>query len=444
MNLRTPNTIASLIPFSGRGEAARGTLHVARYTMTAATLWVAVWSAGCASTPPAPEVSENIVLVSDNGSALFYRAKDTYAAIRQQDLTGDAFVAEMDKALRLLDAAIVNDPGNPLFHSKRADLWLELGEFDNASAGYAQARAITEDWVPSWIGDADIALVQGRLADAGNLLTSAWSAVRAAEGTAPKPTDPYAELYALIGLNIQTPPEVADPDDPTLNEMTRKQLQLHWLQESESWTIENPALTTEVDGQIGKLRVDQAGLFRRLRAAIEYRRARLAWIQSNQASSLNQGVTASAQQKLDQALTWDPNYFPAKLMRAELFAVDGRYKDAERILRPYLDSPDPKLAGNGQLLHAMANVYAEWFVLEPSAELADEADGFFTKLHTLNPKHGPGYLDRARFYLATGEHFDRPDTLQAGLACLDQADALSGEPWPESKALREQLTAALP
>lgn len=457
----------STISFSGCGEAARvtppkthGMLRVARYTFAAA-LFVAfaISGGGCKSTASEPRVSKNIRLVSENGSQLFYQAKDIYAAVRQQDLQGDAYTAEMDKVLRLLDAAVVNDPANPLFRSKRADIWLELGQFDLAQKGYDNARKITEDWVPSWLGDADVALIEGDYELTNSLLNSAWSAVRGAEDSLPKPTDPYATLFALVGLNIYVQPNPQSPDDPTLSAIDRQRLLTHWLQESESWTIENPGLTVDQPGQVGSgggKTVDTAGLFRRFRASILYRRARLT--QANPpppkveepADDDRKGKKKKVEPEpitvegwLDQALTWDPNYFPAKLMRAELFVQQGRVRDAERILRPYLDSPDPKLSNNGRLLHAMANIYAAWFKLAPSPELADEADRFFVKLHNLSPRHTSGYLDRARFYLATGMHFDRPDTLRTGLQCVDSAEAILGGPTPATQAVRAQLQSAL-
>ncbi|MEM7624457.1 MAG: tetratricopeptide repeat protein [Planctomycetota bacterium] len=422
---------------------------------------------GCESTASKPRVSENIRLVSENGSALYFQAKDTYAGVRQRDLQGDTFTTEMDKVLRLLDAAVVNDPGNPLFRSKRADVWLELGQFDLAQKGYDNARLITEDWVPSWVGTADIALINGDYELTDAMLTSAWSAVRGAEDSLPKFEDPFAQLFAIVGLNIFIQPSVQHPDDPTLSAVDRQRLLTHWLQESESWTIENPDLKTAVPGGVGQVgggrnqTVNTAGLFRRLRAGILYRRARLT--QANPPPPVTEpaeDATATSKSKkkkakepppppptpqdwLDQALTWDPNYFPAKLMRAELYVEAGRVRDAERILRPYLNSSDPKLAHNGRLLLAMANIYAVWFDQAPSPELADDADTFFVKLHELNPRHTQGYLDRARFYLATGTHFERPDTLRAGLACLNTAEGLLGGPNAETANLRQLLQDAL-
>lgn len=427
---------------------------------------VAGANVGCESTASQPRVSENIRLVSENGSGLYFQAKDTYAGIRQQDLQGDAFTVEMDKVLRLLDAAVVNDPGNPLFRSKRADIWLELGQFDLAQKGYNNARSITEDWVPSWIGAADIALIEGNYELTDQLLEGAWFAVRGAEDSLPKFEDPYAILFALVGLNVLIQPSAQHPDDPTLSAIDRQRLLTHWLQDSESWTIENPDLKVDVPGSVGQVggsssqTVDTAGLFRRLRASILYRRARLAQanppvaeVAPESTETKNTGKSKSAkdappppptpQEWLDQALTWDPNYFPAKLMRAELFVEAGRVRDAERILRPYLNSQDPKLANNGRLLLAMANIYAAWFEQSPSSEIADEADAFFVKLHELNPQHTRGYLDRARLYLAAGTEFGRPDTLRAGLACVDTAEQILGGPNEETTALRQSIQAAL-
>ena len=316
---------------------------------------------GCESTAGKARVSENIRLVSENGSGLYFQAKDVYAGIRQRDLQGDEFTTEMDKVLRLLDAAVVNDPGNPLFRSKRADVWLELGQFDLAQKGYDNARLITEDWVPSWIGTADIALINGDYALTDAMLTSAWSAVRGAEDSLPKTEDPFAQLFAIIGLNVYLQPNAQHPDDPTLSAVDRQRLLTNWLQESESWTIENPDLkvptpdgfdpgggfNSSISGG-GNRTVDTAGLFRRLRASILYRRARLtqanppppAEVQPEASEAPRSGKRdkkpkqpppppPTPQQWLDQALTWDPNYFPAKLMRAELFLEAGQVRDAE-------------------------------------------------------------------------------------------------------------------
>lgn len=382
---------------------------------------------GCKTTPT--EKPSNLTLVSRNGTSLYQKAQSRYAKARAMDLQGPELEKEMSAVLADLDAAIVNDPGCPLFYSKTGDVLAELGQYGKAFEYYEQARKLHEDWAPAWIGLAAVSIESGRVENAAGYLDGAKLAL----GTLTGRVDPDRKeptLLELLGLNVRVDPG-PNPDDPSLDKQAGRQLMLGWLAATEAWTIENPSL---VQSAGGRMTLSQASVDRRVRARIEYLRAMIK-------KSSDEGVQAVAKQ-LDYALQWDPDFFPAKLELALTYHGNGQHREAERLIRPFMDSGDPKLVNNARLLFVMAQVYAAWFAQQPDVDKAELADGYFSRLHSLNPNHASGYIARAEFYLASGKHFKRPDTLKAGIRCLDEAKRVLGEEGKPAADLRAKLEAA--
>jgi len=374
---------------------------------------------GCTSTgdaPAVPRICKNITLVSRNGGDFYTRARTQYAEIRAADLRGPALDAQMTQVLRQLDGAITNDPRAMLFHSKLADMYAESGQADKAQSHYETARKLCDDWVPAWIGLAHLATQNGAHDDARSYLNSAKVALERVQGTAaPKQKEP--DFFAILGINIPPDPTPGkSPDDPTLGDDAALRQIVNHLQESEAWTIENPALLEK--GLSGASVVQSAGLFRRLRARIEYENALIRLSEK--------APPAEMLKALDYSLQWDPDFFPAKIETAVQLRAGGNYQEAERILRPYVDSSDAKLSNNGRLLFEMASIYTDWFKQSKDAEISDLAEKYFARLYQVNPQHAEGFLKRAEHYLNAGTHFKRADMFTTGIACLDEAKKLNG------------------
>jgi len=226
---------------------------------------------GCTSTPKTKATHcVGVILVSQNGIGLLERAKQQYANLRVRDLHGDALTAEMNNVLKLLDGAIANDPRCVLFHSQLAQMYLESGQINRAYVGYDKSRDLCQDWVPAWIGLADVAARKGEYKAARSHLRSAQSALDKAQGnTKKKKREP--DFFEIIGLNIPRTQEAGkDPNDPSLSEDESLQLLIVWMQESESWTIENPGLLAK---KSNRTFIQHGRMFRRIRARIEYHRA---------------------------------------------------------------------------------------------------------------------------------------------------------------------------
>src|SRR5437660_12046103 len=69
-------------------------------------------AAGCGGSKP-PEKFQGINRVSQNGSALYFQARDAYAEVRAKDPHGPPLQQAMDRVVILLDGAVTNDPKCP-------------------------------------------------------------------------------------------------------------------------------------------------------------------------------------------------------------------------------------------------------------------------------------------------------------------------------------------
>lgn len=392
--------------------------------------------AGCTTAPKTSQSRRvGVSLVSRNGVSLFQQAKQRYVKVRARDLQGDELTQEMSNVLKLIDGAMANDPRCVLFHAKQAQMYLESGQINRAYSGYDKSRGLSQDWVPAWIGMADVTARKGEYRAARSHLASAQKALDKIQGNTKKEKRP-PDFFEIIGLNIprkaEVGPDAKDPNDPSLSEDDALRLQVVWLQESESWTIENPGLLSQGGG---RTTVQDGNLFRRLRARIEYHHALIDRAEGKQHDEIVK--------RLDYSLQWDPNFFPSKIELAVMMRQQGQYQAAERLIKPYVDSPEPVLANNGRLLMEMASLYTDWFKKTKEASLADQADIYFDRLHKLNKSHAAGYIKRAELYLAAGSALNRADTLRTGIACLDAAKQSLGKETTEIVSLRTSLNAAL-
>ena len=402
-----------------RNGGVRTLSNVANLLGVAALVFSAVGLGGCKTDPP--PARSNLTLVSQNGTELYRKARQHHAYIRVRDLQGKSLGTEMAKVLRWLDGAITNDPKCPLFHSKLAEMQVTTGQLDRAAKHFETSRQLHQDWVPAWTGLAEIALRKGQFDSAYSYLDSAAKAMEALKrgGSQPGATpgaNPGGDMMAVMGLNVPGGSGNAS-DDPRLSLADANRMLINWLQESEAWTIENPNLL--ISSGAGGMAVPQGRLFRRVRARIDYQRAMV-----DLARGAKAGDVIAA---MDKILAWDPDFFSAKVEKAVQLRKLKRYREAERLLRPYMDSKDPTLANNGRLLLEMASIYTDWYAQTHDTETADLADGFFDKLHKLNPDHATGYIKRAELYLDAGSTLKRADTLDTALSCLKKARAALGQ-----------------
>ena len=389
----------------------------------------------CAGCTPRPERFVGIVRVSKNGSDQYFNARNGYFVVRALDLQGPPLRSAMDKVMSSLDGALVNDDRNPLFRSKHGEMYLELGpdSYTTAEDDLNTALKLTEDWVPAWVALADLEARRGRLARARSYLDSAdKSIIVLQDDTSKHPVPPFR----ILGLDIFGEEKKKDPNDPTLDESERRQLMLTWLQESEQWAIESPALLTKTAS--GGTTVNMPNLFRRLHARVEYERIVVKLHEPD-------GATA-VMPMFDKVFEWDPDFFPARIEKAAQLRRLGSWREAERMLRPYVDSNDPKLSNNARLIYEMACVYTDWYINgpdDPNAKaISKSADQWFTKLFQINQKHVAGWLKRAELYAVAGQREANLKTLQDADQWLANAREILGKDTPETQMTYQKIADA--
>jgi hypothetical protein len=278
--------------------------------------------------------------------------------------------------------------------------------------------------VAGWILLAELESRRGHPDIAGKYIASAEQANESLK----KASDNKPILFSVLGLTIDLmEAENKRPDDPALEESQRQALLLTWLQENEQWSIDSPGLLMAAKGVTGLKTVNSTNLYRRLHARIEYEKI---------VAMLHAGAPPQAVlPKFDVVFDWDPDYFPARIEKAEQLRRAGLPHDAERLLRPYIDSSNPKVAGNGRLLYEMGAIYTDWYAASPNDAKAEElsklAEGCFTKLLAVNERHGLAWAKRAELYAIAGRRSGRADTLADAQKWLNNARELLKVELPE-------------
>jgi tetratricopeptide (TPR) repeat protein len=391
-----------------------------------------VLALGCT---PRPERFQGIVRVSKNGSDQYYNARNGYLVIRALDMQGPPLKAAMDKVMSSLDGALVNDDRNPLFRSKHGEMFLELGpdSYTTAEDDLNTALKLSEDWVPAWIALADLEARRGRLDRARKMLDGADQSITNLQIDAQKhPVPPFR----ILGLAIFGEDNKKDPNDPTLQESERRQLLLTWLQESEQWTIESPALLGKTAS--GGTTVNTGNLFRRLHARVEFERIVIKLHEPD-------GLTA-VMPMFDKVFEWDPDLFPARIEKAAQLRRLGAWREAERMLRPYVDSADPKLANNARLVFEMASVYTDWYINSPddpnARAISKSAEQWFVKLFQINRQHVSGWLKRAELYAVAGQREANARTLADADTWLANAREVLKKDTPETQRVAQKIADA--
>jgi hypothetical protein len=78
---------------------------------------------------------------------------------------------------------------------------------------------------------------------------------------------------------------------------------------------------------------------------------------------------------------------------------------------------------------------------EQVSKLAEQS---FTRLHKINPEHGPAWIERAQLYAAAGSNAGKPATLRDARQWLDNAAKVMQlkADTPEMKKIRQQIEQA--
>ncbi len=373
----------------------------------------------------------------------YARARGAYLAALGQPLHGPEYRQMMDEAARHLRAAIDASAGSdeafvcPLFRTRYGLLLLELDAPGSGPGASSRAydlleKAVTEptgapEWVEGWIGLAVWAL------HAAEHDSSKYSDAEGYLRRAEQELEDFAEhargtQVTMLPVGWAQPAPRRAPDDPTRETDERIALLCAWTATHELWL--DPLVGPQPGGTAAP-GVVAAGpaigsdrLTRRLRARIEYVRAR---IQDRRGEPARYVIA-----RLDEALRWDEDFFPARIEMARQHLRLRHYNKAEAMLRPYLIDPRTQapFRNSRRLWRIAATLYARLDADQPTEEHAISAERALRRLIQLDPQSATGWLEIAEYYVVAAERrpHETPQRRRAMLAgarqCLAEARGL--------------------
>lgn len=382
---------------------------VAAAVLTASVLAVG----GCAGSTAPDRNTGGITAPSQAGTQTYLRACQTYQTLQMTGVCGDVWTHRLtDEVLRPLDAAIANEPTNPLFNGKRGQMTLALGSGNEGLAEryFRASLNQNQDWVPGWLGLAEVERRRGNFAGAEQYLNSADAALaslRAAHDKLKNPDKPVT----IYGITIWSPPTDA-PGDPGPTRAERIGRMVAYAFADDAWYIESGDLfATWGDRQRD---VDPRQVFRRLQARINFARIQVGIDRKDSIDKLLAAFDAAV-------FRYDPDYVPAKLEKARLLVAQREYKGAESLLRPLVDATNPAFAMNPDILLRTGSVYLAWFEdpigldADRRQQVIELADGALARtIQHVNRAHGPTRLAWANTKLSYAEVYGDLVSLDRG------------------------------
>ncbi len=373
----------------------------------------AIVAGGCRSAPGRWTV---VLPVSRSGTNLYLQAKHFWAQVKAEDPRGQQLANGMQEVIVRLRSAVDHDPSCALFHSKIGDIWLSLGpEYrDRAKAAYDQAHALCEQWVPAWLGWAELAYEREDVSAMRQALEGAVWAMRAIQNQVKRA--PNENVFTVLGLM----PAKFGPTQEQMTPEQERQTLIAWVNDSEQWALDNLALLDDpVHAQPGRVTADQ--VFARLRARIALYDAKIA--------ALQKAPLARVVQALDKSLAEDTNFLQARLAMAAAMHRQKKYQAAVAILQPYVTSDNPMLARNRVLLGKLAAVYGDWYLDAGDRQLLLLAERYYEQLQKRHPNDVPSLIGRADLLIHTalGKPEQREKIFATVRRYLDRAQVHGGD-----------------
>ncbi len=347
----------------------------------------------------------------------YAKARALYLAALAEPLHGPAYRRQMDEAAEHLRAAIDASAGSddafvcPLFRTRYGLLLLELDAPGVRPGAQSRAYDLLEkavskptgapEWVEGWIGLAVWALHAAR--DDSSKFNDAEGYLRRAE----KALEKFEEHARDVQVSIlpggwARPAPRRDPDDPTREASERLALLCAWTAAHELWLDpfvgpQPAAAAAQLPGAAVGPTIGGARLARRLRARIEYLRA---VIQDRRGEPAGYVI-----RRLDEALRWDEDFFPARIEMARQQLRLRNYTRAEAMLRPYLidAQTQPAFRNSRRLWRIAATLYARLDSEQPTEEHARSAERAFLQLLSLDPENATSWLEFAEYDIVAAE-----------------------------------------
>lgn len=282
-----------------------------------------------------------------------------------------------------------------LFLSKRADTWLdpaiierygEAAAFAEAEKDYTFATEAEYNWVPAWLGLAEIALHRGNTANAMSYLNNARIAIENLRSVHEHPDPPaMPSIPEALGLLPRQP-------QPESGNAYRLGILTVFLQESEAWDVDRPPCGSPEDILQESAAPDTEFVIKRLSARYDLLRLMI-----DEAA----GVVPSEDAAIARLRQIDKDYFWARRALARRHVARGDYAQADKALRPWLEGRVGKLGQSVWANMELADLYASWYLAdEDTPGLDSSAMRIYAMIIRHWPRYGPAFLAQGTLYLA--------------------------------------------
>lgn len=359
----------------------------------------------CTSQPTRDELAPtvpNVRPASSSSMSACSRSHQRWAGVRRSPLSAEQWIAAEALVLDELTRTATAEPACPLFATLRGRVALELAlaERDASSSGrrletaksaFEASLAGHSEWVPGWLGLAELHVLVGQPKLAREALDRARAALASLERLeAWTLSSATAEHYADdAGRGSASADEV-----PALSPQQSMAVVVRWIDEEASWCVG----TTDVP-EVAAADALVIGRWRRLRARIELQDARIEAAEVDYDPARAVEVLAA----YDEALRWDPELSEARIELALWWARAGEPERALGLAEPFLDGRYPLLTFNPALLKLAARAQAELFARGGTLAAFHDAVHYFERLGQLRGDDVEVQIAYARHLVAGAE-----------------------------------------
>lgn len=327
----------------------------------------------------------------------------------------DVRAAQLDECMKRLRAAMStssDDAGNrdayacPLFRTTIGEVLMEGDESAKREAFDLFERSVSDEggvpeWIPGWLGQAAwatdaISKSADNAARAEAYLDEAEESLKRLIAAGQKRPEP-GPFRGILSFTQPSPDDEPPPDDAALSADRRRQMLWNWLLAGEQWwdpTWSSSAVPNEPPPAAKSI----DALERRMRARIALQRSRIRLAQGQPPSVVRSTLrNYRVDDKLNGALDWDPDYWPAQLLEARMYRLGGDARAAVPTVNSLVSLQGSILAGNARLALELGLLYVDWYAHDKGGAALDAASHQLKLVTgTLDPYSAEAWLAIAR------------------------------------------------